>query len=307
MVIGSLLKPKLWVTLASLAFIAVALVHQGEQLRQINLEPRGWWLLLLGLGVTWLSILINGLAWRLLLDWLGQRPPGVALVPLFLRSNLLKYLPGGIWHLVERVRRLRPAIGAGPALAGVILDPLLIVAAASLLMLVGGWQHGLLLLLAPIPSLVLLLPRLREPVLRRLERTKAAQLQAAGSGDLPVDGSGRGGAPWLPLAAQMVFVLIRFAGFACCLAAFDLNTPAAGQWLAAFALAYAAGLVVPGAPGGLGVFEATLLLRLGVSVDEASLLAVVLSYRVISTLADLLAAAVLAADQALMQRLRPVP
>tara|TARA_B100002052_G_scaffold191218_1_gene174236 strand:- start:696 stop:1619 length:924 start_codon:yes stop_codon:yes gene_type:complete len=306
-VIRSLLKPKLWITLASLAFIAVALVHQGEQLRQINLEPRGWWLLLLGLGVTWLSILINGLAWRLLLDWLGQRPPGVALVPLFVRSNLLKYLPGGIWHLVERVRRLRPAIGAGPALAGVILDPLLIVAAASLLMLVGGWQHGLLLLLAPIPSLVLLLPRLREPVLRRLERTKAAQLQAAGSGDLPVDGSGRGGAPWLPLAAQMVFVLIRFAGFACCLAAFDLNTPAAGQWLAAFALAYAAGLVVPGAPGGLGVFEATLLLRLGVSVDEASLLAVVLSYRVISTLADLLAAAVLAADQALMQRLRPVP
>ena len=114
-------------------------------------------------------------------------------------------------------------------------------------------------------------------------------------------------APWLPLAAQVVFVLIRFAGFACCLAAFDLNTPAAGQWLAAFALAYAAGLVVPGAPGGLGVFEATLLLRLGDGVDEASLLAVVLSYRVISTLADLLAAAVLAADQALMQRLRPVP
>ena len=63
--------------------------------------------------------------------------------------------------------------------------------------------------------------------------------------------------------------------------------------------------MVPGAPRGLGVFEATLLLRLGSGVDEASLLAVVLSYRVISTVADLLAAAVLAADQALMQRLRP--
>ena len=305
-VIRFLRKPKLWITLASLAFIAVALVHQGAQLRQINLEPKGWWLVLLGLSVTWLSILINGLAWRLLLDWLGQRPPGVAVVPLFVRSNLLKYLPGGIWHLVERMRRLRPAIGAGPALAGVLLDPLLIVAAASLLMLAGGWQHGLLLL-APIPSLVLLLQRLREPVLRRLERSKAAQLQAAGSGDLLAVGSGRGGAPWLPLAAQVVFVLIRFAGFACCLAAFDLTTPAAAQWLAAFALAYAVGLVVPGAPGGLGVFEATLLLRLGSGVDEASLLAVVLSYRVISTVADLLAAAVLAADQALMQRLRPVP
>ena len=53
--------------------------------------------------------------------------------------------------------------------------------------------------------------------------------------------------------------------------------------------------------------EAPLLLRLGDGVDQASLLAVVLSYRVISTLADLLAPAVLAADQALMQRLRPVP
>ena len=295
MVIRSLLKPKLWITLASLAFIAVALVHQGEQLRQINLESTGWWLLLLGLGLTWLSILINGLAGRVLLDWLGQRPPGLALVPLFVRSNLLKYLPGGIWHLVERVRVLRPAIGAGPALAGVILDPLLIVAAASLL------------LLPPLPSLVLLLPRLREPVLRRLERSKAAQLQTAVSGDLPVDGSGRGGAPWWPLAAQVVFVLIRFSGFACCLAAFDLMLPAVPQWLAGFALAYAVGLVVPGAPGGLGVFEATLLLRLGSSVDQASLLAVVLSYRVISTVADLLAAAVLAADQALMQRLHPAP
>ena len=48
MVIRSLLKPKLWITLASLAFIAVALLHQGQELRQINLEPRGWWLLLLG-------------------------------------------------------------------------------------------------------------------------------------------------------------------------------------------------------------------------------------------------------------------
>ena len=281
----------------------MALLHQGQELRQINLEPRGWWLLLLGLGLTWLSILINGLAWRVLMDWLGQRPHGLALVPLFVRSNLLKYLPGGIWHLVERVRVLRPAMGR-TALAGVILDPLLIVAAASLLLMAGGWQNGLLLL-APIPSLVLLLPRLREPVLRRMERSKAAQLQTADSGALPVDGSGRGGAPWLPLAAQVVFVLVRFAGFACCLAAFDLTTPAAAQWLAGFALAYAAGLVVPGAPGGLGVFEATLLLRLGSGVDEASLLAVVLSYRVISTVADLLAAAVLAADQALMQRLRP--
>ena len=53
--------------------------------------------------------------------------------------------------------------------------------------------------------------------------------------------------------------------------------------MAGFGLAYAVGLVVPGAPGGLGVFEATLLLRLSGSVAEAPLLAVVLSYRLVAT------------------------
>ena len=302
--IKQLFTPKVWVTVASLAFISVALVHQGEKLGQLRLGASGWWLLLLGLGFTWLSILMNGLAWHLLLGWLGHRPKGVALVPLFVRSNLLKYLPGGIWHLVERIRVLRPAIGGGTALAGVILDPLLIVAASSLLLIAGGWQKGLLLL-APLPALLLLLPRWRELILRRLERSKAAQLETQGVGELQVIGRGRDGCPWIPLAAELGFVLVRFAGFACCLLAFDLTPPALPLWLAAFALAYAVGLVVPGAPGGMGVFEATLLLRLGSSVDEPALLAMVLSYRVISTLADLLAAAVLAADQSLMQRLRP--
>ena len=60
-------QPKLWVTLASLAFIAVALVQQAGQLRQQSLDPLGWWWLGLGLGVTWISILVNAWAWRVLL------------------------------------------------------------------------------------------------------------------------------------------------------------------------------------------------------------------------------------------------
>ena len=302
MVIRWLKQPKLWITLASLAFIAVALIQQGGQLRQQNLDARGFCWLLLGLGLSWGSILVNGLAWRVLLVWLGHLPRQVEVVPLFVRTNLLKYLPGGIWHLVERLRVLRPVIGGGPALAAVLLDPLLIAAAAVLLVLVGGWQNGLILM-APLPAL-LMLPRWREPILQRLERGKADQLEAAGAGDFKdvARGSGRGGYPWLPLVWQLAFVICRFLGFYCSVLAFGLQQPDLLVWLAGFALAYAVGLVVPGAPGGLGVFEATLLLRLGGSVAEAPLLAVVLSYRVISTVGDLLASGVLAADQRLMRR-----
>ena len=302
LVIRRLRQPKLWITLASLTFIAVALVQQGGQLHRQRLDAQGWWWLLFGFGLSWLSILVNGMAWKILLGWLGNRLDGVALVPLFVRSNLLKYLPGGIWHLVERLRVLRPRIGAGASLAAVLLDPLLISAASMLLVMAGGWQNGLLLI-APLPAL-LMLPRWREPILQRLERTKASQLQTAGADVLNTDvkGSGRDGYPWVPLVWQLGFVVCRFAGFFCCVQAFRLQAPDLFSWLAAFALAYAVGLVVPGAPGGLGVFEATLLLRLTGSVAEAPLLAVVLSYRVLSTLADLLASAVLAADQKLVQR-----
>ncbi len=295
-------QPKLWITLASLIFIAVALAQQGGQLRQLSLVANGWWWLVLGLGLTWLSILINGVAWRDLLVWLKHPPQGLAVVPLFVRSNLLKYLPGGIWHLVERVRVLRPAIGGGPALAGVILDPLLIVAASVLVVVAGGWQQGLALL-APWPAL-LMIPRWREPLLRRLERSKAVQLQSVGSGPLKSEGSGRSGYPWRPLSLQLLFVLCRFAGFWCSVQAFGIQSPAPFTWLAAFGLAYAVGLVVPGAPGGLGVFEATLLLRLGAAVPEAQLLAVVLSYRLLSTLADVVASGALAADRMVVQGLK---
>ena len=295
-------QPKLWITLASLAFIAVALAQQAGQIRQLRLVAHGWWWLVLGLGITWLSILINGLAWRDLLRWLRHPPQGLAVVPLFVRSNLLKYLPGGIWHLVERVRVLRPLIGGGPALAGVILDPLLIVAASLLVVVLGGWQQGLVLL-APLPAL-LMIPRFREPLLRRLERSKAAQLQSAGSEPLASEGSGRGGYPWSPLSLQLLFVLCRFAGFWCSVQAFGISSPGPWTWFAAFGLAYAVGLVVPGAPGGLGVFEATLLLRLGAALPEAHLLAVVLSYRLLSTLADVAASAALVADRLVEQRVK---
>ena len=293
-------KLKHLITLASLSFIGVALAQQGEQLRRIHLDAIGWCWLFLGLLLTGASILINALAWRPLLRWLGHRPEGIAVVDLFVRSNLLKYFPGGIWHLVERVRVLRPQIDAGPALAGVILDPLLIVAAASLLLLFGGWQNGLLLL-APVPLVLLMLSRFREPILLRLEKAKARQLEVAGSGPLQLSGSSRDGGPWGPLLIELGFVLVRFSGFACCLMAFGMVSPPLNIWLAAFSMAYAAGLVVPGAPGGLGVFEATLLLRLGEGVAEAPLLAVVLSYRLISTAADVL----LAAGVSLQNRLSP--
>ena len=148
--------------------------------------------------------------------------------------------------------------------------------AALALVSLGGWQDGLgALALLP---LLLLVPRWLNPLLRRLERNKASQLGLANSGSDPLGApnleperdldrldqpltsataaaeeaalsAGQVKAyPWVPLLAQMAFVLLRFAGFACCVWAFDLQASLPWTiWLSGFALAWTLGLVVPGA------------------------------------------------------------
>jgi len=284
---------KLWISLLSFGFLLAALVGHGRQLLQLSLDGQGWLWLLLGVGVSLLSLAANGVALGVVLRWLGQRPRWSELVRAYLDTNLRKYLPGGIWHLTSRVQLLRSAEAPlqapaprGLVLAAVLLDPLVAAVAALALVAAGGWQYGLALLgLLP---LALLWPRWLNPVLSRLERRRAPalgiEIEAAAAAPIRAY-------PWPPLLAQLGFVLLRFAGFACCVQAFDLSYSLSwGGWLAGFALAWTAGLVVPGAPGGLGVFEALLLLRLGFAIPEAPLLAIAISYRLVVTLADLLAA-----------------
>ena len=298
---------KLWITLLTLGFVVWALAGHAAGLRSLAITAQGWWWLVLALGLSWLSLVVNAGAWQVLVRWLGHGMGSTPLVPLYLSSNLLKYLPGGVWHFIQRVRVLGPSIGTGPALVSVLMEPMLMVVAALLWVPFGGWQSGLALL-TPLPAL-LLLPRWREPLLSRLERSRLRQLNRSDP-DLaslpPLEqlGSGRKDYPLLPLLAELVFITSRFSGFWCCIQVFGL-TPVLpiGSWMAAFALAWATGLVVPAAPGGLGVFEAVLLLRLGSSVPEPALLAVALSYRLVVTLADLMAATGVKADRMIAVRL----
>ena len=320
----------LWVGLASAGFLLAALVANGRQLQQLSLDGQGWAWLLLGLGLALLSLVVNGLAWSLGLAWLGHRPRWLPAVLLFLRSNLRKYLPGGVWHLMQRLAVLRqgdpgPGIAAAESpvaapldlrqgLVAVLLDPVLMAVAALALVACGGWQGGLAALgLAP---LLLLRPRWFRPLLLRLERRRQGQLQRQGwlveepglAGEandpqgLSLEPAATGTIlqryPLVPLVGELAFVLVRFSGFACCVLAFDVAPLLPwNQWLGGFALAWTLGLVVPGAPGGLGVFEAALLLRLGGLVPEAPLLAIALSYRLVTSLADLLGAATAELDQ----------
>jgi hypothetical protein len=67
--------------------------------------------------------------------------------------------------------------------------------------------------------------------------------------------------------------------------------------MSAFSLAWLLGLVVPGAPGGLGIFEATAIALLDRFFSPGSLLAIVALYRLVSVTSEALGAILAWLDQ----------
>ena len=94
--------------------------------------------------------------------------------------------------------------------------------------------------------------------------------------------------PTRALLLEIGFVLSKFIGFYICLNTFYAsNTLNVIFLLVIFSLSWSLGLVVPAAPGGVGVFEACLLLFVGKSIPQNIIIISLVYFRVISTSADL--------------------
>jgi len=94
--------------------------------------------------------------------------------------------------------------------------------------------------------------------------------------------------PTKALFLEIGFVLSKFIGFYICLNTFYAsNTLNIIFLLVIFSLSWSLGLVVPAAPGGVGVFEACLLLFVGKSIPQNIIIISLVYFRVISTSADL--------------------
>jgi len=95
--------------------------------------------------------------------------------------------------------------------------------------------------------------------------------------------------PSRALFLEIGFVLSKFIGFYICLNTFyTSNTLNIIFLLVIYSLSWSIGLVVPVAPGGVGVFEACLLFFVGKSIPQNIILISLIYFRIISTSADLL-------------------
>jgi hypothetical protein len=85
----------------------------------------------------------------------------------------------------------------------------------------------------------------------------------------------------------MCFIGLRGCGFLLTVTALTpVNFSNIPNLFGAFCFAFVVGLVVPGAPGGMGVFEATAIALLSDRFSTGIILSAVALYRIISILAD---------------------
>jgi uncharacterized membrane protein YbhN (UPF0104 family) len=290
-----------WVIIGgTLFFLAQALKENWQEVTTTQLQPGGGWFLAAALVTTLLAHCWAGWVWGWILQDLRQPVKTLWAIRIYLKTNVAKYLPGNIWHYYGRIAAARAVdISYGAATLSVLLESLLMAASALLLSFDGGLQlypeMGGVIQMAPILSgivlgvvLMTIHPAILSPLLGMAERlkAKAMKLAIAEPGAIHIQRY-----PLKPLLGEVLFLGLRATGFVSIMMAFHpLHIHQLMPIYTTFSLAWFLGLVVPGAPGGIGVFEAVAIALLKGSFVPGVVLSTVALYRVISILAESLGA-----------------
>ena len=290
----SKIKIKLFVTLICFGFLGNSIYRNFESLSNQEIAAREILWLLAGILFSFLSIIINAYAWKLLINNIGCNSKNLNIVKLFLATNIYKYLPGGIWHFVSRYNALRLKFTTEKSIEAIVLEPLLMLVAGFVFIPFGDLNIFVFILCWS--SALVFLPAFRQFLIEKLRMMKGTIFtnnEHLKDSDLISNNkniSKQMFYPFKPLFVEIIFVLLRFLGFSCCINAFSIGSLTSQfQLISSFSLAWTIGLIVPAAPGGLGVFESVMIFSLGLYLPEVPLLASLLCYRLVSTISDILA------------------
>jgi len=284
-----------WLILgATLVFLVKTFSEHWQDVVAINFHASLIRFSVLALVVTLIAHIWSGIVWAGILKFLQQPTPLTWVLPIYLQTNLAKYLPGNVWHFYGRIRALQ-ATGTSLEAASLttLLEPLLMVTAAMLIAL-GTVQTGHLILqdynhpfyqwlplLLTGSILIMIHPLLLNSIVNGLARfKKPSSLET----QLKIKHY-----PWGPLLGEMGFIVLRASGFMVTLAGFTpLNVSHFPLLLGVFSICWGLGLVIP-APGGMGVFESSAIALLNPTFSPAILLSSLALFRLLSLSAEALA------------------
>jgi len=276
--------------ISSLFYFCIYFFYNIDQISfDINLEKNGINLSLSFLFCV-LSIYLNAYAWKYIVKWFGEEFNNNNPVSFYVLTNVLKYVPGGVWHFLERYNFLKGISNPQLAFYSTLIEPYFMLCGSFLLASLGLMFSPIYFFL--IFPLVFLNRKLIYLVLQRIGSLKGKVFEVLrlpnSKGQFEERINIVSFFPSRALFLEIGFVLSKFIGFYICLNTFyTSDTLNIIFLLVIFSLSWSVGLVVPTAPGGVGVFEACLLFLVGRSIPQNAILVSLIYFRVISTSADL--------------------
>lgn len=284
----------LGLTAVAVAYFCVHAARNWSELTALQWNGSGLAALFAGLGLYVVLLGTAPLAWFALLRGVGETPRYIQVLTISLLSQFAKYIPGNVAHHIGRVALARGfGLSTGKVIVTMTIETgwvvftgatvgLFAVLLRAPVLLDGGgmvpgiWQiaiAGMVGALVPVAA-AWLLDRWQPGPLRRMLGAAAIR-------------------PPVPHALLACFgaqcaLFLLMGAMLHLLASWLLGLAGADYWLATgvFAVAWVAGFIVPGAPGGLGVREAILIAGLGPVYGEPGAVAVALLLRALSTIGD---------------------
>ena len=276
--------------ISSLSYFWIYFFKNIDQISfDFNLERNGINLFLSFLFCI-LSIYLNAYAWKYIVRWFGKEFKSNNLVSFYVLTNILKYVPGGVWHFVERFNFVKKISNPQIALNSTLIEPYFMLSGSFLLASMGLiFSPFYVFLIVPLAFLNRKFIFLILKILGSLKGKVFEVLRLPNSrGQFEERINIISFFPTRALLLEIGFILSKFIGFNICLNTFYINNTLNSIFLLViFSLSWSLGLVVPTAPGGVGVFEACFLFFVGKSIPQNIILICLIYFRVISTTADL--------------------
>lgn len=278
------------ITIVSIAFVIYAVFKLDIEFEKLA-NPRAILILLTGaLGVTF-TVYFLAYAWKNTLDYLsGHSNRFKDVAHVYGKANIGKYLPGNVMHYVERnlfatkigLGQLDLAISSVIEVVGIIVVALLfsvICAHEALLKAAKQYvkpQYLLILgILAVIAMIVVIFICIKNEKIRNMaKRLFNWKFVLVFIANLVI---------YAIVLAILGAILVLVCGF---IFGVDLRAKEVGAIITYYMLAWVLGFVVPGAPGGIGVREAILVLLLSPVIGDNVTLSAALIHRLISIIGD---------------------
>jgi len=272
-------------TLTSVAFLGHGLHRQFGDILNLGWNASDLLILICAMALYAMGLFILAFSWALMLhEYKDLRQQILTSVVVYTSASILKYLPGNFLHFVGRNvvghssdRRQGPMAAATVLEIGFSLLSALFLSALVFSFSPAPFSHGLFrviaLALTALVVTILFRPRLFIRVIDFLPSFLLLQ--------------------WLPRNIDGA-MMSNMVAFACIMSAAALlslvvlpGMVSPALIAALFIFAWLVGFIVPGAPSGLGVREALLVMELAPLTGEAEAFAFALTMRLVTTGGDI--------------------